>query len=131
LAHVAELLDKLQQPNFRADDLLFSGHGGVLQSAEAGRSATPTAPRPASAIVVPGGQDTTVRLSLDGYGEARTGENVRRFSQIAADQPRHEGHAQVGHLRHRRDQEPRELGEVGDAGENVYQHATPRGGQPP
>jgi hypothetical protein len=63
LAHIAELLGQLQQPNLRADDLLFGGHGG-LQSAEAGRYATPTAPRPASAIVVPWGEDTTVRLSL-------------------------------------------------------------------
>ena len=63
LADVAQLLGKLQQSNLGADDLLLSGHG-VLQCAEPGRFATPTAPRPASAITVPGGQDTTARLSL-------------------------------------------------------------------
>jgi hypothetical protein len=63
LAHVAELLGKLQQPSLCTNDLLFGRHG-VLQSAEAGRFATPTAPRPASAIVVPWGEDTTVRLSI-------------------------------------------------------------------
>src|SRR6202030_4448693 len=63
LADIAELLGKLQEPDLGADDLLFGGHG-VLQFAEAGRCATPTAPRPASAAIVPGGQDTTVRLNL-------------------------------------------------------------------
>jgi hypothetical protein len=44
---IAELLGKLQQPNFGTDDLLFSRHGGVLQSAEAGGFANPdrSAPR--------------------------------------------------------------------------------------
>jgi hypothetical protein len=37
---------------------------GVLQCAEAGRFATPTAPRPASARDSPWGQDTSVRLSF-------------------------------------------------------------------
>jgi hypothetical protein len=46
-----------------ADDLLFSRHG-VLQCAEAGRFATPTAPRPASARDSPWGQDTSARLSF-------------------------------------------------------------------
>src|SRR6516165_6798803 len=46
-----------------ADDLLFSRHG-VLQSAEAGRFATPTASRPASACDSPWGQDTSARLSF-------------------------------------------------------------------
>jgi len=45
LTHIAELFGKLQQPNFGPDDLLFCRHG-VLQSAEAGRFATPTTPRP-------------------------------------------------------------------------------------
>jgi hypothetical protein len=53
----------LQQANLGADDLLFSRHG-VLQYAEAGRFATPTAPRPASARDSPWGQDTSVRLSF-------------------------------------------------------------------
>ena len=59
LADVAELLGELQQSNFGADDLLFGRHG-VLQCAEAGRYATPTAPRPASACDSPWGQDTSV-----------------------------------------------------------------------
>src|SRR6516164_4572576 len=63
LADIAELLGKLQQANLGADDLLFSRHG-VLQCAEAGRFATPTAPRPASAYDSPWGQDTSVRLSF-------------------------------------------------------------------
>src|SRR5262249_28043622 len=63
LADIAELLGKLQQANLGADDLLFSRHG-VLQCAEAGRFATPTAPRPASACDSPWGQDTSVRLSF-------------------------------------------------------------------
>ena len=42
LADVAELLGKLQQPNFGADDLLFLGHGRCPPNAEAGRFA----PRP-------------------------------------------------------------------------------------
>ena len=46
-----------------ADDFLFSRHG-VLQCAEAGHFATPTAPRPASARDSPWGQDTFVRLSF-------------------------------------------------------------------
>src|SRR5262245_51045170 len=54
LADIAELLGELQQPNLGADDLLFSRHG-VLQCAEAGRFATPTAPRPASARDSPWG----------------------------------------------------------------------------
>src|SRR6516225_5060981 len=65
LADVAELLGKLQQSNLCADDLLFGRHDGVLQCAEAGRFATPTAPRPASACDSPwGNQDTSVRLSF-------------------------------------------------------------------
>src|SRR5262245_43534034 len=63
LADIAELLGELQQANLRANDLLFSRHG-VLQCAEAGRFATPTAPRPASACDSPWGQDTSVRLSF-------------------------------------------------------------------
>src|SRR5262245_17787875 len=59
LADIAELLGKLQQPNFRADDLLFGRHG-VLQCAEAGRFATPTTPRPASACDSPWGSRTPV-----------------------------------------------------------------------
>src|SRR5262249_39753223 len=47
LADIAELLGELQA-DLDADDLLFSRHG-VLQCAEAGRLATPIAPRPASA----------------------------------------------------------------------------------
>jgi hypothetical protein len=42
LADVAELLGEFQQYDLGADDLLFSRHG-VLQCAEAGRFATPTA----------------------------------------------------------------------------------------
>ena len=57
LTHIAELFGKLQQSNFGADDLLFSRHG-VLQCAEAGRFATPTAPRPASACDSPWGTKT-------------------------------------------------------------------------
>src|SRR5262245_15426991 len=57
LADIAELLGELQQPNLGADDLLFSRHG-VLQCAEAGRFATPTAPRPASARESPWGSRT-------------------------------------------------------------------------
>ena len=44
---------ELQQADLGANNLLFGGHDGVSQTAEAGRFATPTAPRPASAIVVP------------------------------------------------------------------------------
>jgi hypothetical protein len=54
LADIAELLGELQQSNLGTDDLLFGRHG-VLQSAEAGRFATPTAPRPASACDSPWG----------------------------------------------------------------------------
>ena len=50
LADIAELLGQLQQADLGPDDLLFSRHG-VLQCAEAGRFATPTAPRPASAQI--------------------------------------------------------------------------------
>ena len=64
LAHVAELLGQLQQSNFRPNDLLFGRHGGGLQSAEAGRFATPTTPRPASAIAMPWGQTPHVRLNI-------------------------------------------------------------------
>jgi len=46
LAHIAELFGQLQEPNLGADDLLFGRHGGVLQSAEAGRYATPTSSAP-------------------------------------------------------------------------------------
>src|SRR5256884_2158041 len=63
LADIAALLGELQQANLGADDLLFSRHG-VLQCAEAGRFATPTAPRPTSARDSPWGQDTSVRLSF-------------------------------------------------------------------
>jgi hypothetical protein len=63
LADIAELFGKLQQANLGTDDLLFSRHG-VLQCAAAGRFATPTAPRPASARDSPWGQDTSVRLSF-------------------------------------------------------------------
>ena len=63
LADIAELLGKLQQANLGADDLLFSRHC-VLQCAEAGRFAIPTAPRPASARDSPWGQDTSARLSF-------------------------------------------------------------------
>src|SRR5438034_1086590 len=63
LADVAELLGELQQSDLGADNLLLGGHG-VLQCAEAGRFATPTAPRPASARDSPSGQDTSVRLSF-------------------------------------------------------------------
>src|SRR5262249_5441232 len=62
-ADVAEL-GKLQQPTLGAAYLLFSRHGGVLQCAEAGRFAPPTAQRPASACDSPWGQDTSVRLSF-------------------------------------------------------------------
>jgi hypothetical protein len=51
------LLGKLEQSNLRTDDLLFSRHG-VLHCAEAGRFATPTAPRPASACDSPWGTRT-------------------------------------------------------------------------
>src|SRR5512133_1153977 len=61
LADIAELLGELQQANLGADNLLFSRHG-VLQCAAAGRFATPTAPRPASARDSPWGQDTSVRV---------------------------------------------------------------------
>src|SRR6266487_4027024 len=54
LADVAKLLGKLQQPNLGTDNLLLGGHG-VLQCAEAGRFATPTTPRPASARDSPWG----------------------------------------------------------------------------
>jgi len=51
LAHIAKLLGKLQQANLGANDLLFLGHHRCpSQDAEAGRSATLTAPRPASAL---------------------------------------------------------------------------------
>jgi hypothetical protein len=63
LADIAELFGKLQQAKLGTNDLLFSCHG-VLQCAEAGRFATPTAPRPASARDSPWGQDTSVRLSF-------------------------------------------------------------------
>ena len=43
-----------EQSNLGADDLLFGRHG-VLQCAEAGRFATPTAPRPALACDSPWG----------------------------------------------------------------------------
>src|SRR5213075_587719 len=54
LAHIAELFGEFQQPDLGADDLLLGRHG-VLQCAEAGRFATPTAPRPASACDSPWG----------------------------------------------------------------------------
>ena len=54
MTDIAKLLGKLQQPDLGADDFLFGGHG-VLQFAEAGRCATPTAPRPASAYDSPWG----------------------------------------------------------------------------
>src|ERR1700676_3816777 len=54
LADIAELLGELQEPNLGADDLLFGRHG-VLQFAEAGRFAPPTAPRPGSAYDSPWG----------------------------------------------------------------------------
>jgi hypothetical protein len=63
LADVAKLLGELQEPDFGTDDLLFGRHG-ALQSVEAGRFATPTAPRPASALVVPWARTPHVRLSL-------------------------------------------------------------------
>jgi hypothetical protein len=63
LADIAELLGELQQANLGADDLLFSRHG-VLQCADAGRFATPTALRPCSARDSPWGQDTSVILSF-------------------------------------------------------------------
>jgi len=53
LADVAELLRQLQQPDLDADDLLFGGHDGVLSNRRGGALRHPTAPRPASAIVVP------------------------------------------------------------------------------
>jgi hypothetical protein len=53
LADIAELLGELQQPNFRAYDLLFGRHG-VLQC-RGGRFATPTASRPAPACDSPWG----------------------------------------------------------------------------
>jgi hypothetical protein len=46
----------------RSDDLLFGRHG-VLQCAEAGRFATPTAPRPPR-LAIRRGQDTFARLGL-------------------------------------------------------------------
>src|SRR6201988_5454205 len=52
LADVAKLLGKLEQSNLSPNNLLFGRHG-VLQSAEAGPCATPTAPRPASAYNSP------------------------------------------------------------------------------
>src|SRR5207245_3176711 len=54
LAHIAELFGEFQQPDLGANDLLLGRHG-VLQCAEAGRFATPTAPRPASACDSPWG----------------------------------------------------------------------------
>jgi len=42
----------------------WPGSTSVLECAEAGRFATPTAPRPASARDSPWGQDTSVRLSF-------------------------------------------------------------------
>jgi hypothetical protein len=63
LADIAELLGELQQANLGADDLLFSRHG-VLQCADAGRFATPTALRPCSARDSPWGKDTSVILSF-------------------------------------------------------------------
>src|SRR5262249_60983390 len=47
-ADVAELLGKLQQSNFGADDLLFGSHG-VLQSPRRGAAAPRPAPPPPSA----------------------------------------------------------------------------------
>src|ERR1700716_2286566 len=44
-ADVAQVLGKLQQPDFGTDDLLFSRHSGALQCTEAERCANPTAPR--------------------------------------------------------------------------------------
>jgi hypothetical protein len=58
LADVAELFGQLEQSNLGTNDLLFGRHDGVLQCAEAGRFATPTAPRPASAFDSPWGTRT-------------------------------------------------------------------------
>jgi hypothetical protein len=63
LAYIAELIGELQQSDLGADDLLLSGHG-VLQIAEAGRFATPTAPRPTSACDSPWGQDTICQIKF-------------------------------------------------------------------
>src|SRR5271157_5228302 len=52
LADIAELFGKLKHSNLGADDLLVGRHS-VLQCAEAGRFATPTAPHPASACDSP------------------------------------------------------------------------------
>src|SRR5262249_14619783 len=57
LADIAELFGELQQPNFRADDLLFGRHG-VLQAAEGGAFPPPPPPRPASACDSPWGSRT-------------------------------------------------------------------------
>jgi putative transposase len=50
VADVAQLLGKLEQPHFAANDLLVLGHIGVLQKAGAGRCVTPTTPRPTPAM---------------------------------------------------------------------------------
>src|SRR5262249_58412477 len=63
LADIAELLGELQQTNLGADDLLFSRHG-VLQSAQAGRLATPNPSRPAPPCHSPWGQHPPSTLTL-------------------------------------------------------------------
>src|SRR5262249_32867523 len=65
LADVAELLGELRQSTLGADALLCGGHG-FLKIAEAGRSAPPTAPRPASAwlAIRRGNRTPSVRLSF-------------------------------------------------------------------
>ena len=61
LADVAELLGKLEQSNLGADDLLFARR--CPPSPRRGAAQPRPAPRPASAVM-PGDQDTYVRLSL-------------------------------------------------------------------
>src|SRR4029079_8255005 len=61
MAHAAELLRELQQPDLCANDLLFCRHEGVLQTPRWGASPPRPAPRPTSASDSP--WDTRTPLS--------------------------------------------------------------------
>ena len=54
------------------------------------------------------------------------GQDAPRLDGTATDQPRHHGHTQRRRLLHRRREQSGELGQIGDAGEDVDQHRPQR-----
>ena len=64
LAHIVELLGELQQADLGADDLLFSGHDGVLSNRRGGTLRHPDRSAPRLGYRCAVDQDTTVRLNL-------------------------------------------------------------------